>query len=36
MYDGIYDDIAIRYPSTAFDLDDKPDWVKQRIATWLN
>ena len=33
-YRHIYDDIAILYPETAFALEDKPDWVKQRIDTW--
>lgn len=30
----IYDDIPIEYPATAFALEGKPDWVKQRINTW--
>lgn len=33
-YRGIYDDIKIAYPETAFSLQDKPEWVKQRIDTW--
>ena len=33
-YRHIYDDIPIEYPKTAFELEDKPDWVKQRIDTW--
>lgn len=33
-YRHIYDDIPIEYPETAFALEDKPDWVKQRIDTW--
>ncbi len=33
-YRDIYDDIPIEYPETAFALESKPDWVKQRIDTW--
>jgi len=34
QYADIYDDIAIKYPDTAFALEGKPKWVEQRIATW--
>jgi len=33
-YRHIYDDIEIKYPQTAFELEGKPEWVKQRIDTW--
>jgi len=33
-YRHIYDDVEIAYPESAFDLADKPDWVKERIDTW--
>lgn len=33
-YSKIYDDIEIKYPETAFQLEGKPEWVKQRIDTW--
>lgn len=33
-YEDIYDDIEIPYPQSAFDLDGKPNWVKERTATW--
>ncbi len=33
-YEHIYDDVTITYPESAFDLEDKPDWVKERIDTW--
>ncbi len=33
-YEHIYDDIDIPYPETAFQLESKPEWVKQRIDTW--
>ena len=33
-YANLYDDVPVSYPPSAFDLDDKPDWIRQRIATW--
>jgi len=33
-YANLYDDVDIRYPPSALALEGKPDWVKQRIATW--
>ena len=33
-YRHIYDDIEIEYPETAFMLEGKPEWVKERIDTW--
>lgn len=33
-YRNIYDHIEIKYPGTAFALQGKPKWVKQRIDTW--
>jgi N-acetylglucosamine-6-sulfatase len=33
-YRDLYDHIPIEYPQTAFALEDKPEWVKQRIDTW--
>jgi len=33
-YRHIYDHIKIEYPKTAFALEGKPKWVKQRIDTW--
>jgi N-acetylglucosamine-6-sulfatase len=33
-YRHIYDHIEIEYPETAFALQGKPEWVKQRIDTW--
>lgn len=29
-----YDDVPIAYPTTAFMLEGKPAWVRQRLATW--
>lgn len=33
-YEDIYDDVEIRYPWTAFHLEDKPKWVQERLNTW--
>jgi N-acetylglucosamine-6-sulfatase len=33
-YEHIYDDVEIRYPQTAFNLEDKPRWIKERLNTW--
>lgn len=33
-YADAFDSVKIRYPESAFDLDDKPDWIKQRLPTW--
>ncbi len=33
-YENIYDDVKIRYPRTAFNLESKPRWVKERLNTW--
>jgi len=33
-YAGIFDDVQIPYPDTAFELDDKPVWIKKRLTTW--
>ena len=33
-YAHLYDKTEIRYPKSAFALEGKPEWVKQRIDTW--
>jgi len=33
-YRHTYDHLRIPYPDSAFDLETKPDWVKQRLDTW--
>jgi N-acetylglucosamine-6-sulfatase len=33
-YSNAFDAAPIEYPATAFQLDGKPDWVKQRLNTW--
>jgi N-acetylglucosamine-6-sulfatase len=29
-----FDDVRVPYPASAFQLDDKPDWIRQRLTTW--
>ena len=29
-----FDGVRVAYPDTAFHLDDKPQWIKQRLYTW--
>ena len=33
-YAHAFDGVRIPYPETAFMLDDKPDWIRQRLYTW--
>lgn len=33
-YSNIFDNVEIKYPDTAFHLDGKPQWVKDRLTTW--
>jgi N-acetylglucosamine-6-sulfatase len=33
-YSNAFDSVKIEYPESAFHLDDKPDWIKQRLTTW--
>jgi arylsulfatase A-like enzyme len=33
-YLHLYDQVQIKYPDSAFALEGKPDWVKQRLTTW--
>ena len=33
-YEHIYDDVKIEYPKTAFALESKPEWVRERLNTW--
>ncbi|MBA2115386.1 sulfatase family protein [Bremerella alba] len=33
-YEHAFDDVEVKYPKTAFDLDDNPKWIKQRLSTW--
>ncbi len=33
-YLHIYDHVRIKYPESAFQLDGKPAWIRQRLVTW--
>lgn len=33
-YEHLFDNIPIHYPASAFQLQGKPDWVKERLVTW--
>ena len=33
-YSNSFDRVKVRYPDSAFKLEGKPDWVRQRISTW--
>ncbi|MFM7206349.1 MAG: sulfatase, partial [Planctomycetaceae bacterium] len=33
-YAHAFDTVRVPYPATAFTLDDKPDWIRQRLPTW--
>lgn len=33
-YAQTFDTVPVSYPASAFSLDDKPDWIKQRLTTW--
>jgi N-acetylglucosamine-6-sulfatase len=33
-YAHAFDAVRVRYPDTAFHLDDKPAWIRQRLYTW--
>ncbi len=33
-YAHVFDSVPVPYPNTAFHLDDKPAWIKQRLYTW--
>lgn len=33
-YAHVFDKVRVPYPRSAFQLDDKPDWIRQRISTW--
>ncbi len=33
-YAHAFDDVRVPYPDTAFALDGKPDWIRQRLRTW--
>ncbi|TDU71189.1 N-acetylglucosamine-6-sulfatase [Prosthecobacter fusiformis] len=33
-YEHTFDDVRVPYPATAFQLNDKPQWIKERLYTW--
>jgi N-acetylglucosamine-6-sulfatase len=33
-YAHTFDSVRVPYPQTAFELDDKPAWIKERLHTW--
>jgi len=33
-YSNIFDNVQIKYPDTAFNLEGKPQWIKDRLTTW--
>ena len=33
-YERVFADIRVPYPASGFQLDDKPDWIKERLTTW--
>ena len=33
-YEHSFDNVEVNYPHSSFQLDDKPDWIKQRLTTW--
>jgi N-acetylglucosamine-6-sulfatase len=33
-YAKTFDDVRVAYPQSAFELNDKPDWIKDRLMTW--
>ena len=33
-YEQAFDAVPVQYPASAFELDDKPAWIKDRLDTW--
>jgi len=33
-YEHLFDDVEVPYPDSAFHLEGKPEWIKERIDTW--
>lgn len=33
-YAHAFDEVKVEYPASAFQLDDKPKWIKDRLPTW--
>lgn len=33
-YQKAFDDVEVNYPHSAYELDDKPEWIQKRLTTW--
>ena len=33
-YSRVFDTVQVRYPASAFQLDGKPEWIRQRMSNW--
>jgi arylsulfatase A-like enzyme len=33
-YAHVFDNVRVPYPASTFTLDDKPEWIRQRLRTW--
>jgi arylsulfatase A-like enzyme len=33
-YEHSFDGVKVAYPQSTFELDDKPEWIRQRLNTW--
>ncbi|MCA9195553.1 MAG: sulfatase [Planctomycetales bacterium] len=33
-YEHTFDAVEVNYPHSSFELDGKPDWIRQRLSTW--
>lgn len=33
-YAHVFDNVPVSYPKTAFELENKPSWIKERLTTW--
>ncbi|MCC6509244.1 MAG: sulfatase [Pirellulaceae bacterium] len=33
-YQHVFDEVRVPYPASAFKLDGKPEWIRQRLTTW--
>lgn len=33
-YEHVFDDVEVNYPHSAFHLEGKPEWIRQRLSTW--
>jgi len=33
-YAHVFDEVRIPYPESAFQLEDKPEWISKRLSTW--